>query len=199
VVANRAWGDGDVVLLRSVYDGRVRWAFPHRFVDAGDRLGLYIAPGTPGVLMPRGSDGGYLEGWARGDDPIPHAWTDRHILRLVRPTDSHTIELFWDEQWSFANWYVNLQTPLVQTSLGFDTTDLALDLWIEPDGTPHWKDEDDFAEAQSLDVLDAESAAAVRAEGERVLAEWPFPTGWEDWRPDSEWPVPELPAGWNAV
>ena len=29
----------------------------------------------------------------------------------------------------------------------------------------------------------AADAAAFRAEGERVLAEWPFPTGWEDWRP----------------
>ena len=30
-------------------------------------------------------------------------------------------------------------------------------------------------------------------------AEWPFPTGWEDWRPDPAWPVPQLPAGWDVV
>ena len=42
----------------------------------------------------------------------------------------------------------------------------------------------------------ASEAVAIRAEGERVLAEWPFPTGWEDWRPNQEWTVPELPAGW---
>ena len=30
----------------------------------------------------------------------------------------------------------------------------------------------------------------VRAEAARVLEEWPFPTGWEDWRPDPSWPVP---------
>ncbi|MBA3402468.1 MAG: hypothetical protein H0U05_10840 [Actinobacteria bacterium] len=40
--------------------------------------------------------------------------------------------------------------------------------------------------------------AAIRAEGERVLAEWPFPTGWEDWRPDPSWPVPELSAAWRV-
>ena len=33
----------------------------------------------------------------------------------------------------------------------------------------------------------------------RVLAEWPFPTGWEDWASDRPWPVPELPAEWSAA
>lgn len=84
---------GDAVLLRSVYDGRVRWAFPHRFV----------------------------------------AWA--------------------------------------------------------------WKDEDDFAEAQALGILDP-AAAAIRAEGETVIAERPWPTGWEEWRPDPAWTPPPLPDGW---
>jgi hypothetical protein len=30
-----------------------------------------------------------------------------------------------------------------------------------------------------------------------VLAAWPFPTGWEDWRPDPAWPAPELVSGWE--
>jgi hypothetical protein len=32
-----------------------------------------------------------------------------------------------------------------------------------------------------------------------LITEWPFPTGWEDWRPDPAWPVPELAAGWSVV
>lgn len=39
--------------------------------------------------------------------------------------------------------------------------------------------------------------AAIRAEGERVLAASPFPTGWEDWRPDPSWRVPKLPSDWS--
>ena len=35
--------------------------------------------------------------------------------------------------------------------------------------------------------------------GGRVLEEWPFPTGWEDWRPDPSWPIPQLPDGWDRV
>ena len=76
---------------------------------------------------------------------------------------------------------------------------LALDVWVEPDGTWSWKDEDDFADAQALDVLDEEAAAAIRVEGERVIRERPWPTGWEDWRPDPEWEPPSLPEGWEHV
>jgi hypothetical protein len=42
-------------------------------------------------------------------------------------------------------------------------------------------------------------AARVREEGERVVAERPWPTGWEDWRPPADWcPLP-LPADWHVV
>lgn len=81
----------------------------------------------------------------------------------------------------------------------FDTTDWALDVWVEPDGTWNWKDEDDFARAQELGVLDPAGAAAVRAEGERVIAEHPWPTGWEDWRPPTDWEPLPLPPGWDTL
>lgn len=191
---------GDPVLFRSVYRGRVRWAFPHRFVaNDGDRVALFLAPGTHGVWMGRDPDGGYLDRWARGDDPHPHVWHTHHILWLVEPGDAHMLGLLWDEAWRFRGWYVNLQAPLRETALGFDSTDWALDVWIESNGTRSWKDEDDFAKAQTLGVLDREAAAAVRAEGERVIRERPWPTGWEDWRPDSAWTPPDLPAGWDAT
>ncbi len=111
----------------------------------------------------------------------------------------HSIDHFWREDGDFRGWYVNLQEPLRETAVGLDTCDLALDLWVEADGAWHWKDEDDFAEMQTLGIVDEQRAAAIRAEGERVISAWPFPTGWEDWRPDPAWPVPELPADWDVV
>ncbi len=123
------------------------------------------------------------------------------MLKLLRPADAHTLELFWNAAWEFRGWYVNLQTPLEETPLGFDTTDLALDVTIDPNGRWAWKDEDDFAEAIELGVLSPEHAASVRREGERVIAALPdlIPTGWEEWRPDPDWGAPDLPAGWDSL
>lgn len=191
---------GDPVLMRSVYGARVRWAFPHRFVaDDDGRFTLYLAVGTRGVWMGRDPDGRYLERWARGDDPHPHVWRLHHLLWLLRPDEEHMLGLKWDERWRFAGWYVNLQTPAERTPLGFDACDLALDVEVEPDGSWRWKDEDDFAEIQELGVIDPAAAAAVRAEGERVIAKRPWPTGWEDWRPDPAWTPLSLPDGWAQL
>ena len=191
---------GDVVLLRSVYGGRVRWTFPHRVVAIAPRLALYVCPGSPGKVMKRayGKDS-YVEPWIRGDPPHDHAWEGGSALRLIAPGAAHAIELYWDLEWSLRGWHVNLQSPAVCSDALVDVTDHALDVWVDPDGAWRWKDEDDFAAMQEHGVFDDDAAAAVRAEGERVLANWPVPTGWEDWRPDSRWSIPELPDDWHVV
>jgi hypothetical protein len=181
---------GDVVELRSVYRGRVRWAFPHRVVaDDGERFALYLAPGTEGVLLGRSPDGRYLERWISDEEPHAHVWRWHHILALTRRGDAHALWHFWDEDWNFVCWYVQLHAPIVERDGVLDTMDHALDVFVEPDGTWRWKDEDDFAEAQALGVFTPEEASAVRAEGERVIAARPWPTGWEGWRPGSDRPL----------
>jgi hypothetical protein len=62
-----------------------------------------------------------------------------------------------------------------------------------------WKDEAKMAGWVRQGRFTEEEVAQIRAEGERVLAEWPFPTGWEDWRPDPSWSAPELPEGWDVA
>lgn len=84
---------------------------------------------------------------------------------------------------------MNLQAPLTLNGSRFDTMDWALDIVI--DGAWHWKDEHHLTEAIELGIFDEETAAQVRAEGERVIATRPWPPGWEDWRPPSQWtPLP---------
>jgi Protein of unknown function (DUF402) len=192
---------GDPVLLRSIYRGRVRWTFPHHYVGEHDdgRLGLYCRPGNRGKLLKAAVGDDYLEPWVRGDPPHDWSWQSTHVLRFMRPGDAHTVEVTWDESWSHLGWYVNLQAPLRVTGARFDTTDWALDVVVDPDGSWRWKDEDDFAQAIALGVFDEESAAAVRAEGERVVAERPWPTGWEDWRPPADWQSLLLPDDWDAT
>lgn len=165
-----------------MFRGRVRWAFPHTLVaDGGEQIALYLEPGARGVQIGRGD--GHLLRWARGDPPHPHTWHSRRALKLIRRGDAHSLELHWDDFWRFEGWYVNLQAPLTECAAGFDTTDRALDIVVAPDGAWRWKDEDDLAELVLLGAFTAEEAAAIRAEGERVIAAKPWPTGWEDWRP----------------
>jgi predicted RNA-binding protein associated with RNAse of E/G family len=106
--------------------------------------------------------------------------------------------LFWRADWTFRGWYVNLETN-GRTALGVDVHDHILDVWVTADGEVEWLDEDELAEGLELGAILPTTAAAARAEGERVLEEWPFPTGWEGWRPPPEWLPPTLPPGWDTV
>jgi hypothetical protein len=149
--------------------------------------------------MTRDVDGRYLPDWVNGVPPVDEIWDKGHVLRFMRPGNAHTIEICWDHAWKHVCWYVNLNAPIVVRGACFDQTDWALDVWVEPDGTWRWKDEDDFAEAQELGILDEAAAAEVRAEGERVVAAKPWPTGWENWRPPAEWGPLPLPEDWHVV
>jgi hypothetical protein len=141
----------------------------------------------------------YAERLAADGPAFDFVWARTHRLRFVGEGDGHTVELFWDEGWEFLGWYVNLQTPVVVRGESFDMTDVDLDISVRPDGTWEWKDEDGFAEIQERGILDRVAAAEVRAEGERVITERPWPTGWEDWRPPAEWGPLPLPEDWHVV
>lgn len=119
------------------------------------------------------------------------------MLILGRPGRAHSVWLLW-ENWEFKAWYVQLEQAWRPSPIGFDTEDHILDIWIDSNGTWRWKDEDELYVAIEVGAVTPAQAAAVRAEGERVIAEWPFPTGWEDWRPDASWPTPLVPIDWNA-
>jgi uncharacterized protein len=185
------WRSGDVVARREIWKGRVWTARPWLVVrDRPDELVLWIPRGTP-TKIPPGSRIPRSE-WTLEDG----TWGGG-ALRLVRPGAAHSILHFFN-QGEFRSWYVNLERPLQRSPVGFDYLDRELDVHVHPDGSWEYLDEDEFAETQRLGVIEADEAAAVRAEAERVLAAWPFPTGWEGWRPDPAWPVPSLPTSWDA-
>jgi hypothetical protein len=66
-------------------------------------------------------------------------------------------------------------------------------------GEPSCKDEDGLEAAVAADVRTREAAEAIRAEGELVIRERRWPTGFEDAAPSPEWPAPELFAGWDVA
>ena len=116
-------------------------------------------------------------------------------LVFFRPGARHSLWLMW-RGGVFQYWYVNFERESERRGACFDIVDEKLDLIVAPDGTVRLKDEDELAEAAARGHLDE---ADVRRELERVLADPPWPTGWEDWRPDPSWEMPALPEGWDAV
>jgi hypothetical protein len=79
---------------------------------------------------------------------------------------------------------------------------LVLDLTVAADLSAWaWKDEDELAWSVRVGKYSSEQAAAIRAEGVRVVRAletraWPFDSDWSMWQPDPLWPIPTVPAGW---
>jgi hypothetical protein len=185
------WTAGEAVLERRLRAGRLHWALPQRVVESGPALHvLHVAPGTPFLRAVDAS--GRPHRPEDGDWRLAaRTWTDTRVLVLLRPGRAHALWLVWSaDDDRFLGWYVNLQDPFLADERGFVTSDHALDIVVEPGGAWRWKDEGEFADAVRVGRVDE---AAVRAEGKRVLAERPWPTGWEDFRPDPTWPIPDLP------
>jgi uncharacterized protein len=183
------------VALREIRYGRVWRANACRIVDERDDRVLLWSPRGIIRYLPVDNVGIEIR-LPRPDWSLGTRTTVAESLVVMRPDTHHSISLFWDEEGRFSHWYVNFEQPLGRTRFGWDYVDDKLDLVVAADGSWRLKDEDELDEAHRLGLLDA---AQVRAEAECVLATWPFPTGWEDWRPDPGWPLPELPDGWERL
>jgi hypothetical protein len=144
------------------------------------------------------------------DVPLEERWSHPRATS-IRPWGGGDLVLLFPHDgayslWLFRaggrllGWYVNLEDSHVRGERTIDSRDGILDVWVPVDTRePQWKDEDEFEAATRHGRLTPEQARAIRAEGERVIAERPWPTGWEDFEPDPSWPVPELPAGWDVI
>jgi hypothetical protein len=188
------WSRGDTVVWRSVAFGYIRFAMPHVVVElTAEDVVLWLPPGAQGKIF-AGRPLHELESldeaeWSLRDK----VWEGSGVLKWHRFGAYHSLWHFED------GWYVNLEEPWRAWRLGWDTRDLALDIVVARDGSWRWKDDDHLAAAVERGWITRDQAARVRDEGERVLAARPWPTGWEDFRPDPCWEAPSLPAGWDEV
>ena len=208
------WETGDQILMRYWVRGKAgpQHGAPVTVVrDDPDCIAVFQAAGTPSKA-PRRLDGTEIlrslpfpERYNTPTRVVDDVWHTESRLMLVRPGAAHAFSVFWlAEDWSFQGWYVDLQAPFRRTSLGFDSEDHVLDIVVGADLSWYWKDEDELADAQRIGRFTPEEAAAIRAEGERVVevieaGGWPFNEGWESWRPDPDWPIPAVPEGWDRV
>ena len=202
------WGAGDTFLMRyrdptDVLGGarplRViceRNAYLVTWMPAGTRVAMpVLADGRPLRSVP------LVERFKLARSTSLQPWRGPGILVLIPNDAAHSVWLFWKDDGTFWGWYVNLERKHEWNARGCDTRDHVLDVWCERPRDWEWKDSDELEEAVRHGVIPVNYAAEVRAEGERVagvIERWdsPFSDGWEDWRPDPAWPLPELPPDW---
>ncbi len=89
-------------------------------------------------------------------------WRGSHRLIVTRPGQAYAVFLKWTPEWTFREWYVNLQEPLLRTERGFETRDQFLDIQVAPDRSWRWKDEDELELAVELGRLTDDQAGAIR-------------------------------------
>jgi hypothetical protein len=204
---------GQIIVHRNTRHSRIAFARPVRVVSDDERgLLLWMARGTPAVNEVTG-DGRRTRGmpfseWITLEYRLsPGAWQGPGILLYFPPGADHSVWWFWDDDWAFQCWYVNLEERAVRwddgTVAGVDVIDQDLDVVVAPDNSWEWKDEDEFAERLAFpEHYWVRDEAAVWAEGRRVIkiaeaGEFPFDGTWTDFRPDPSWPIPDLPPGWD--
>jgi hypothetical protein len=213
------FAEGRTVLYRNTRHGRVVNVRPGRVVSDDDRGLLLWLPHGAAMAVDVAEDGRGIRSMPFTEwvglrwHLVPATWQGPGILKFLPPDVEHSVWFFFDEDGTFANWYVNLEEHAVRWddggddaggAAGIDVVDQDLDVVAYPDHTWQWKDEDEFAERLALpEHYWVPDEAAVRAEGLRVVklieaAEFPFDGTWTDFRPDPTWPVPsQLPKGWD--
>jgi hypothetical protein len=202
------WQRGDVVVVRYELRGPASEGFgrvlPLSVIEHTDsELVGYLAEGTE-VIASRLADGRELrevpleERWAHPRQAVRRAWRGSDIVMIFPVGRQHSFWVF-HEGGRHTGWYVNLEAFHAVGKSTITTVDGILDVWIPVEtGRPVWKDEDAFEIAQQVGRLTRDEAAALRAEGERVIGEHRWPTGWENWRPTAGWKPPRLPRDWDA-
>jgi hypothetical protein len=188
------WSSGDVVALRDLWFGNVWRAIASVVIEDDGETSVFWIPAGAEASYPADGDGSEIRiprrEFARGMRHAP--WS---CVVLCDNREPWTLWHFGTADGAFERWYVNFEHYLGRTAIAYDSVDHKLDLIARPDGSLEWKDVDELEAAGALGLVDV---AAIRRDAERVLEERPWPTGWEEYEPDLDWGVPELPEGWDV-
>ena len=206
------WKPGSQIVQYEMLGRAIGLARPVTVIEDGSgHIALYSHPGTP--MVTRGIDNyrslslsERIELTMRMLDPSVGEFRevktpDNHVLTLTPHDAWHSVMLFWSPEWQLQRWYVNLQAPISRVRRGVQVHDYALDVVVRPDMSWSWKDEDEFESLISRGFFSAHQVSSIRAEAARMVRKIesvgpPFCDGWEGWRPDPSWPVPQLPDHW---
>lgn len=132
-----------MITIRKVdHDGREAWRYTGTLVERSDFHAVVEA-----YFDRPDRDDGYVV-WRQGDRFLEWYFADRwyNIMRVHDVTDGH-----------IKGWYCNITRPATIDADSIVWPDLALDVWVTPDGDVQLKDE---AEFETL-PLDAETRASA--------------------------------------
>ncbi|MXY20929.1 MAG: DUF402 domain-containing protein [Dehalococcoidia bacterium] len=209
------WEPGTQILQQDLWGSRLVTSRPVTVVkDVSEYLALYTHPNAPyrsGVIKDRYSMpvsqriDVYMEMLDPGTSHLEESVSgDYHVLTLTPPNSWHSVWLFWTSDWRLETYYVNFQAPIRRTSCCILVRDYALDIAVEPNMAWSWKDADEFEELIGRGFFTESQISSIRTEADRTVRaienrESPFSGAWKDWRPDTEWPVPEVPDDWHIM
>ena len=188
---------GEPIVRRDVWHGQPVFGWGGIVVsDTDDLLALYMPEGSR-LAFPLKDFFGAPHPWSGKD-----RWHGHGVLQLQRPGEMHAVWVFWEgPERALGAWYVNIQEPFRRSSIGFDTQDLELDIVIAPGGAWRVKDDEHLKAWIERGRWTRDEVAAIRAEGDRIIAEleagrrW-WSDDWAAWEPDPAWPTLDLPADW---
>lgn len=212
-----AHNPGQLVVVRTVTSGQIRWASAAVVVrDDADWIAFYATNTSTNKVTSAAA----MRGVSRRErelglrkELLHHHFqlVDKRpdlpvaSLTIARPGDWFSVRL----RRSGSGWvaqYVNVCTPFVRTPIGFDTDDLCLDLVLEPrEGggfDVSFKDADDLVERAALGIYSDADLSQIHSAGEAaarlaVAGARPFDDSWRAWAPDTHWATPDqLPTYW---
>ena len=193
------WQGGQLIVRREVWRGCPWLACPVVVIDdTSELLVTYLPEGTP-FRFPRSADG------------RPHPWAGKQrwqghgVLMLQHPDEAYAVWHFWEgADRRFVGWYLNLQEPFRRTTIGYDTQDLELDLWLPVDGSWRFKDRELLDERMRDGRYTTEQIVAIRRLGDDLgtmldRGERWWDEHWASFVPDPSWSAPEFPRDWEAA
>jgi len=197
---------GEPVTLRDVYAGRVKAAVSFVTVEHTPARFVGWLPAGGQFALPVDSAGNVVKDVLTAHRLAELTWAmpgSPGQLIIAQEGAAYSVILrYFGDAWAMPEWYVNLQSPLRRTQLGFDSTDHVLDLVVSRDGTSwRWKDEDEFETAVRGGFVIHEQAEGIRATGREALnlaraGTAPFDDEFIAFRPDPDWEPPMLANGW---
>ncbi len=96
-------------------------------------------------------------------------WQGPGILRVAPQGVPWSVWLFWDDEWTFDGWYVNLEALHRREGRDLYSSDHVLDVWIDAGGGIQMKDEDELEAAVEQGLFTAAEKQQIQDDARAAM------------------------------